>query len=205
MNKLILFTFIVFFSTASCLAEVIQSKTNEPNNSLVGMRIDLDGKEFSPKVWVNDAKYLLINKADSDVKIKKDNKTNSNHYEALISYNLYSNGKKYVNPGYLYLQCPIKRRIYIDRSKEIKPGVIKVEIDTIREEIIDPGYYKFLYDSNAKDTFEEIKKSNPTSGKPYDDYFNMEILCLQFELIAAKYEYLDAIRDVILNKSDILK
>lgn len=195
----------VFFSTV-CFADVVEVRTNEPDDAHLGMNIDLTGKEFAKRITVDKDRFLLVDLKWTDIRVVKDAQTKLNHFNALVAYNLYEHGLKKSATRFVYLQCPIVRETFVDRSKPLEYEVLDgkklpvsylVDIDTLKEEFISPGFYKFL--SLPNDRVSKLSNNFPMEGK-VREHFDLELMCVQTELIYAKYGLAEANRHAVLKK-----
>lgn len=132
--------FLASLASGSCFAETIQVRTNEPDDKHIGMIIDSHGGDFIKRITVDRDKVLLVDQSQTSIKIVKDVKTNLNHFNAFVAYNLQENGLKKYATRFLYVQCPITRRYSIDRSTPPKDKIVdgllysvsRLKIDTLK-------------------------------------------------------------------------
>lgn len=198
-----------FLISIPCVAETVEVKTSEPLDTHLGMKIDLNGKKFVNRVTVDKDKFLLVDQTRTDVRISKDTKTNLNHFNALVYYNLYEHGLETSDTRFLYLQCPVVRETFASRIKpaEDKPNDGKsksvyytVDTETLKKEVVDPGFYKFL--SLPDDNVPKLSNNFPMSGT-VSEHFDMEIMCLQIRLIYAYYSIAEAHRRAVLKNLEL--
>lgn len=199
------FSILMLVSTV-CFADVAEVSTNEPDDSHLGMKIDLSGKEFVTRVTVNKDTFLLVDPKQTDIRVVKDAQTKLNHFNALVAYNLYEHGLKKSATRFVYLQCPIVRKTFVDRSKPFEYEVLngkkvpvsyKVDIDNLKEEFVSPGFYKFL--SLPNDRVSKLSNDFPMAGK-VREHFDLELMCVQAELIYARYGLAEVHRRIVLEK-----
>lgn len=203
-TKLVFFSFSLLVSTA-CFADIVEVSTNEPDDSHLGMNIDLSGKEFIKRIAVDKDRFLLVDPKWTDIRVVKDAHTKLNHFNALVAYNLYEHGLKKSATRFIYLQCPIVRKTFVDRSKPFEyEGLdgkqvqgFTVAIDTLKEEFVSPGFYKFL--SLPDDRVAKLSNNFPMAGK-VREHVDLEHMCVKAEIIYAGYRLAEANRHVILRK-----
>lgn len=206
---LLLLSPLTFLVSTFCFAEIVEVHTSEPDDSHLGMKIDLHGREFVKRLTVDKNRYLLVNKGFTDIRISKDPKTKLNHFNALIAYNLYKQGLNTTDTRFLYLQCPIVRKTYVDRTKPItnyskidsKKFSLSFEGDsiTLKEELVDPGFYKFL--SLPRDKVPKISTDFPMLGK-VSEHYDMELMCANIQLIYAIYKLDESNRNIVLQSTE---
>lgn len=188
-----------------CFADVVEVSTNEPDDAHLGMNIDLYGKEFVPRIAVDKRRFLLVDLEWTDIRVVKDAKTKLNHFNALVAYNLYENGLKKSDTRFIYLQCPIVRKTFVDRSEPfVYEGLdgkqvrgFTVAIDTLKEEFISPGFYKFL--SLPDDRVAKLSNNFPMEGK-VREHVDLKHMCVKAEIIYAEYRLAEANRHIVLRK-----
>lgn len=196
-----------FLLTVSCFAEIVEVSTNEPDDTYLGMKIDMYGRDFLEKITVDNNRFLLINQLSTDVRVGKDPKTNLNHFNALIPYKISDKAPT----RYLYLQCPIVREFLIDRTRPVitlskmdsKQSKVSFDGNTeiIKEELVDPGFYKFLVGPN--DSPSKLSNNFPMTGK-VSEHFDMKRMCAQIEITHAIYMLDESNRSIVLKRYGLL-
>lgn len=210
MRFLIIFlTSFVFVSTL-CFAEDIQVDINEPEDKDIGMKIDMLGRDFTEKIIIDKSNFLLINKELTDIRIKKDNKNGLNKFSALVAYNLYAKNSKPSDNRFLYVQCPITRKTYVDQSPPPKEKMIggemrlvyEIDHEVLSEEFLDSGSYSFL--SSSDDKVPQLSNTFPMVGK-VNQLIDIEAMCLDIQLAYDNYLWAEIFRDITLKKFGILE
>lgn len=214
MKLLALSLSLFLFLLTPCFAQGVQVSTNEPRSEHLGMTIDLSGRDFVDDVLVAPGKSIFVNKRFTDVRIKKDRVTGFNKFYALVAYNLHVTNAKPSAMRFLYLQCPVTRTTYIDRSppftKQMINGEMRLASFVIHEELskefLDPGSYEFL--SSTEDIVPPFSKTFPMSGKMNQTYpplelIALEAMCAKIQLAYAQYSWSETFRKVTLKKFGI--
>lgn len=207
---------LLLFLSMSCLAETPKVRSSEPESQYLGMNIDVVGRDFVDSFSVAPGKFLLIDKALSDVRIKKDEANGLNKFYALVAYNLRVNNAKPSATRFLYLQCPVTRITYLDRSpppkKEMIDGemrlVYSINHEVLSKEFLDSGSYSFL--SSPTDKVPQLSKEFPMSGKlsqitPPLELLPLEAMCAKIQLTYAEYLWSETFRKITLKKFGILE
>ena len=215
--------FIKFFALPSllslllltpCFAQGVQVRTNEPKSEHLGMAIDLAGQDFGVNFPVAPDKFISVNKRFSDVRVQKDKATGFNKFSALVAYNLHVTNAKPSAMRFLYLQCPVTRTTYIDRTPPFTEQMINGKLqmatsvihDELSKEFLDPGSYEFL--SSTEDKVPPFSRKFPMSGKMNQtnapvELIVLEAMCLKFELTYAQYSWSETFRKITLEKFGI--
>lgn len=211
---LVIFLTSLLFVSMSCFAEVVKItaadkvRTNEPDDTYLGMKIDLQGQDFVERITVNRGKFLLVDQSLTDVRIKKDKTNGLNKFYALVAYNLYVNNSKQSPTRFLYVQCPVTRTTYLDRSPHYREDIIdgvdlpvkRVNMDNFKTEVLDSGSYSFL--SSPEDKVPLLSNNFPMAGK-VSQHFDIEIMCLKIQLTHAEYQWAETFRQITLEKFGI--
>ena len=197
-----------------CFAQAIEVSTTEPDSQHLGMVIDLAGRDFVGDFPVAPGKSVFVNKEFTDVRIKKDEVTGFNKFYALVAYNLHVRNAKPSAMRFLYLQCPVTRTTYIDRTQPFTKKVINGEVrlatsvvhEDLSKEFLDPGSYAFLSSTEYKVL--PFSKTFPMSGKMDQttaplELMALEAMCLKLQLVYAKYAWSEAFREITLGKFGI--
>lgn len=192
----------------SCFAETAEISTTEPLSRHLGMKIDLLGRDFIEKITIDKDKFLLVNKELTDVRIKKDTTNDLNKFSALVAYNLYVKNAKPSATRFLYVQCPVTRETYIDRSlppsEVMIDGVMRlgfsVDHDVLKEEFLSLGSYLFL--SSPDDKVPLVSNNFPMVGKVSQN-LDIEVMCLQVLGAYDDYQWSEIFRKITLEKFDI--
>ena len=192
-----------------CFAQGVQVSTNEPKSKHLGMTIDLAGRDFVGDFPIVPGKSIFVDKDFTDVRIKKDTATGFNKFYALVAYNLHVTNAKPSAMRFLYLQCPVTRTTYIDRSppftKQMINGEMRLASSVIHEELskefLDAGSYAFL--SSAENKVPPFSKTFPMSGKMNQtnaplELIALEAMCLKFQLAYAEYSWSETFRKITL-------
>lgn len=204
------FSLLVFIAT-SCLAEVVEVKTNEPSSEYVGMRISLQGRDFVERIPLGPNKFISINKDLTDVRILKDKVTGLNKFSALVAYNIHLGKAKPSFTRYLYVQCPVTRETYIDRTPPPTEEFIdgekvmvfytdKINRKVLREEVLYSGSYSFL--SSSEHPVARLSNDFPMVGK-VRQFLPVEAMCLKIQVAHAEDQWSKAFRNLTLKKYGI--
>lgn len=201
---------LVLFMSVSSFADTVEVRTDEPESQYLGMKIDLQGRDFLKKMAVDKNSFLLIDQQFTDVRVKKDTKNSLNKFYALIGYNLYVNNSKQSPTRFLYVQCPVTRETYVDRSSPFRDEMIdgeilsvqRVNIDVSKKEFLDLGSYSFL--SSPKDKVPLLSKNFPMVGK-VSQHPDIEYMCLQIQVAYAGYEWSETFRRITLESFGIFE
>jgi hypothetical protein len=204
---------LLLLAVTPCFAETVQVRTSEPSSQYLGVKIDLEGRNFVDSFPVAPDKSIFIYDKLTDIRIKKDKVDGLNKFYGLIGYSLHSSNAKPSDTRYLYLQCPVTRETYIDRSpppkKEMLNGkmslVYPIKHDVVNKEFLSLGHYSFL--SSSDEVVPQLSKNFPMAGKfglrtPID-LFHLDLMCAQIEGAYAEYRWSETFRDVTLKKFGI--
>ena len=199
---------LVLLISTSCFADTVQVSTNEPESQYIDTKIDLLGRDFVERITIDRDNFLLVNQDLTDVRVKKDKKNGINKFYALVAYNLYVNNSKQSDIRFLYVQCPVTRSTYIDRSlpgrKQMINGemrlVYDVNHDILKKDFLDLGSYSFL--SSTEDKVSMLSNNFPMAGKVSQNY-DIEVMC--HHIISAHNAYLwsEVFRRITLKKFGI--
>lgn len=189
-------------------AEVVQVRTNEPESKYLGFKVDLKGRDFVDKFPVAPGKFVLIDKGLADVRIKKDKESGLHKFYALVPYRVRINGANPSDLKFLYVQCPVTRETYIDRSPPPKEEVIDGEVRTVfpidyevlATELLDPGSYSFL--SSPEYPISQFSQDFPMTGR-VDQFIPIEAMCVKIEVAHAQYQWDETFRRIMLAKFGI--
>ena len=209
--------FIKLLALCFCLAlampsfsETVKVTTSEPASMPSDMVIDLSDMASAQEISLAKGKSLLIIPLSASAKVLRDSKTGMNHYNALIGYDLFTDGVKQPEARFLYFQCPISRHTYIDRStpyyevlngKKIATGT-SVSYDTLERAYVTSGYYRFLSpSSNANLT---LDSDFLMAGEMYSAP-DIELMCLEIAIIHLKHSQTEHNRGATLRKFSILE
>lgn len=191
-------------------AEMVQVRSNEPESKYLGVKVDLKGRDFVDKFPVAPGKFILINKDLTDVRIKKDKVSGLHKFYALVPYRVQAKGADPSDLKFLYVQCPVTRETYIDRSpppkEEMVDGemrtVLRTDYEVLTTELLDSGSYSFL--SSPEYPISKLSKDFPMVGK-VDQFILIEAMCLTIEVAHAQYKWDETFRRVMLEKFGILE
>lgn len=208
----LLLSLFLFLST-SCFAETVEVRTSEPLSQYLGVKIALEGRKFVDSFPVASGKSIFVYDKLTDVRIKKDKVDGLNKFSALIGYSLHSNAAKPSDVRFLYVQCPVTRETYIDRSpppkEEMLDGemrlVYQIKHEILNEEFLSLGSYSFL--SSPDDVVPQLSNNFPMVGKfgqltPIE-LIPIEAMCAQIQLVYAEYRWSETFRKVTLKKFGI--
>lgn len=204
-------TFLLFFLLVrSSFADSVQVRTNEPDSTYLGMKIDLKGRDFVNSFPVAPGKFILIHKDLTDVRVIQDKASHLNKFYALVPYTVHMKDAKPSDLKFLYVQCPVTRETYIDRSpppkEEMVNGglrtVLHTDYEVLSKELLDPGSYLFL--SSPEYNISQLSKDFPMVGK-VDQFILIEAMCLKIELAYTQYKWDRNFRRVTLEKFGILE
>lgn len=204
---------LLLLAVTPCFAETVEVRTSEPSSQYLGLNIALEGRNFVDSFPVAPDKSIFIYDKLTDVRIKKDTVDGLNKFYALIAYSLHSSNAKPSATRFLYMQCPVTRETYIDRSpppkKQMLDGemrlVYSIKHDVLKEEFLSLGYYSFL--SSSDDVVPQLSKNFPMAGKfgqrtPID-LLHLELMCSQIQGAYAEYKWSESFRDITLKKFGI--
>lgn len=189
-------------------AETVQVRTNEPESKYLGVKVDLKGRDFVDKFPVAPGKFILINKDLVDVRIKKDKVNGLRKFYAFVPYRVQTKGANLSDLKFLYVQCPVTRETYIDRSPPPKEEMIDGEMRTVLRtdyeilttELLDSGSYSFL--SSPEYPISQLSKDFPMVGK-VDQFILIEAMCVKIEVAHAQYKWDETFRRIMLAKFGI--
>lgn len=195
-----------------CFAEAINTTTttSEPDDKDLGTSIDMLGSDFTKKITVDKNKYLLVDPSFINIKVIKDAQTNLNHFNALIGYNIYSNGIKDSPTQFLYFQCPIIRSTDVSRLTflrdeivdGVKQSISSFDTENLKTETLSSGYYRFL--SKPENNAPPLSSNFPMTGK-INQHFDIELMCLQIHLSYLKSKLAEQHRNKILKSFGIVE
>lgn len=202
--SLVLFSLLL----TSSFADTVQVRTNEPESKYLGMKIDLKGRDFVDRFPVAPEKFVVINKNLTDVRIKQDKVNHLNKFYALVPYAIHIKGATPSDLKFLYVQCPITRETYVDRSppprEEMVNGklqtVLHTDYEVLSKKILDSGSYSFL--SSPDYQVSQLSEYFPMVGT-VDQLIFIEAMCLNIEVAHAEYKWAETFRRVMLGKFGI--
>lgn len=207
--KLSFLSFVLFsLLLKPSFAETVQVRTNEPDSKYLGMKIDLEGRDFVDRFPVAPGKFIVVDKKLTDVRIKQDKVTRLNKFYALVPYSIHMKGSKPSDLKFLYVQCPVTRETYVDRSpppkEEMVNGklrtVIHTDYEVLSKEFLDSGSYSFLSSPDYK--VSQLSKDFPMEGT-VDQFIFIEAMCLKIAIAHAEYQWDETFRRVMLGKFGI--
>lgn len=194
IRPITLYLAFTLFASVPCFAQMIQVSTNEPQNIHLNMQLVMNGEDFIDRITVDQNKVLVVDKKQTDIRIKRDSKTGFNKFNALVAYNLHETNTKVSPTRFLYVQCPIVRTTYvtipmkvIQKSENDKEVITYMPIDrsVLKTEIIDSGHYRFL--SLSQDKLPRLSSDFNISGK-VDEHFDIKTMCLYIDLMYLKFQ-----------------
>lgn len=194
--------------STSCLAEVVKVRTDEPASKHLGMKIDIAGRNFVDSFPVASDKFLSIDKNLTDVRIRKGKVGGLNKFSALVAYRLHVKNAEPSATRFLYVQCPVTRETYIDRSPPPKEIMINGEMrwslpidhKVLNKEFLYLGSYSFL--SSPEDRVPRLSKDFPMAGK-VNEFILIEAMCLDIRVVYSEYNWAESFRFMSLKNHGI--
>lgn len=202
---------LVLFTSAPSFAEVVEVSTDEPLSEDVGMVIDLQGRDFVESIPIAPGRFISVDKGLTDVRVIKDKLTGFNKFYALVPYKLHVENARPSFTRFLYVQCPVIRKTYIDRSPPPKEKLIDGEMVTVfyadkinhkvlNKEFLDLGSYSFL--SSPERPVPRLSNDFSMVGKVHQ-FLPIEAMCLDIRLAYSEYRWSKSYRAVILKNFGI--
>lgn len=198
-----------FYSVSSLAGAAEFTVSDEPEDKHLGVHLSLVKRDPAPQILINEATLLLVDLDNTDFKVVKNPATGLNHLSAFVAYRLSSDVLKASTLSRLYVQCPIASTTYADHSEVLTEGLIegkvvptsfKVNLVTLKKELLSSGYYKFL---EWPEDNSSASGSNLSLQGKVTQQEGIELLCIQAEISYKRYQLAEKNRPHLLKQYGI--